>query len=55
MRGDDRLYVTIKNSGFDFVKGLYENKVVPTEEVDIVIDGMRGTVLLSDDCIIEGG
>ncbi|KAJ9576834.1 hypothetical protein L9F63_006608, partial [Diploptera punctata] len=55
VRGDDRLYVTLKNSGFKFVKGLYENKIDRNEEVDIMIDGMRGTVLLADDCTVEGG
>ena len=47
--------MTFKNSGFNFVKGLYENKVDRNEEVDVMIDGMRGTVLLADDCVIEGG
>ncbi|XP_068081097.1 5'-3' exoribonuclease 2 homolog [Anabrus simplex] len=55
VRGDDRLYVAPKNSGFVFVKGLYENKIFKEEEVDIGIDGMRGKVLLAEDCVSAGG
>jgi 5'-3' exoribonuclease 2 len=47
--------VTLKNSGFDFIKGLYENKIALSDEVDISIDGMRGSVLLAEDCVTPGG
>jgi hypothetical protein len=55
VRGDDRLYVTVKNSGYDFIKGLYENKIDTTAEVNVSIDGMQGTVLLAEDCVTVGG
>ncbi|XP_031786380.1 5'-3' exoribonuclease 2 homolog [Nasonia vitripennis] len=54
VRGDDRLYVGPDNSGFTFLKGLYENKIGYDQEVEICIDGMRGTVLLAEDCVGEG-
>ncbi|KDR24133.1 5'-3' exoribonuclease 2-like protein [Zootermopsis nevadensis] len=55
LRGDDRLYVTLKNSGYDFIKGLYENKIDFNDEVNVSIDGMQGTVLLAEDCVTQGG
>ncbi|PNF18929.1 hypothetical protein B7P43_G15788, partial [Cryptotermes secundus] len=55
VRGDDRLYVTLKNSGYDFIKGLYENEIDLTDEVNVSIDGMQGTVLLAEDCVVPGG
>ena len=55
MRGDDRLYVGPGNSNYDFIKGLYINNIKSDEEVEISIDGMRGSVLLADDCVTEGG
>jgi len=47
--------VTVNNSGFGFIKGLYENKIGATVEVDVSIDGMQGTVLLAEDCVTPGG
>jgi hypothetical protein len=55
VRGDDRLYVTLKNSGFDFIKGLYENEIAFSDEVNLSIDGMQGTVLLAEDCVVPEG
>lgn len=55
VRGDDRLYVEPTNSQFNFIKGLYTNKIKRDEEVEVSIDGMRGAVLLADDCVNEGG
>lgn len=55
VRGDDRLYVTLKNSGYDFIKGLYENEIGFIDEVSVSIDGMQGTVLLAEDCVVPGG
>ncbi|XP_026830546.1 5'-3' exoribonuclease 2 homolog isoform X2 [Ooceraea biroi] len=55
VRGDDRLYVGTGNSGYNFIKGLYTNQIGFNEEVEISIDGMRGTVVLSEDCVTEGG
>lgn len=55
MKGDDRLYIGPGNSGYDLIKGLYKNKVDFNTETEISIDGMRGTVLLAEDCVNEGG
>lgn len=54
VRGDDRLYIGLENKCYDFITGLYKNKVDPNAETDISADGMRGTVLLAEDCIGEG-
>ncbi|XP_011881333.1 PREDICTED: 5'-3' exoribonuclease 2 homolog [Vollenhovia emeryi] len=55
VRGDDRLYVGMENKGYDFVKGLYANRIGFDKEVEISVDGMRGTVCLSEDCVSDGG
>lgn len=47
--------MTVNNSGFGFIKGLYENKIGVTVEVNVSIDGMQGTVLLAEDCVPPGG
>ncbi|XP_015110782.1 5'-3' exoribonuclease 2 homolog [Diachasma alloeum] len=54
VRGDDRLYVGPGNSGYDFIKGLYTNGVDRDAETEISIDGMRGIILLAEDCVGEG-
>ncbi|XP_017883576.1 5'-3' exoribonuclease 2 homolog [Ceratina calcarata] len=54
VRGDDRLYVGLGNSGYNFVKGLYTNRMEFDVETPISIEGMRGTVLLAEDCVEEG-
>ncbi|CAL7949582.1 unnamed protein product [Xylocopa violacea] len=54
VRGDDRLYVGLGNSGYNFIKGLYTNHVGFDVETPISIDGMRGTVLLAEDCVGDG-
>jgi 5'-3' exoribonuclease 2 len=41
------------NNNYKFIKNLYINHI--DKEVEISMDGMRGTVLLSEDCVIEGG
>ncbi|GLV43464.1 Rat1 5'-3' exoribonuclease [Carabus blaptoides fortunei] len=55
IRGDDRLYVEPRNSGFMTIKALYTNGIPKDQETPIVIDGMQGTVLVADDCVSEGG
>jgi 5'-3' exoribonuclease 2 len=47
--------LTLKNSGFDFIKGLYENEIGFSDEVNVSIDGMQGTVLLAEDCVAPDG
>lgn len=55
IRGDDRLYVSHQNSGYDLLKNLYIQKVDVEAECAVSIDGMQGTVLLSDVCVEVGG
>ncbi|XP_018563382.1 5'-3' exoribonuclease 2 homolog [Anoplophora glabripennis] len=55
IRGDDRLYVSHQNSGYDLLKNLYIQKVDMEAECAVSIDGMQGTVLVSDVCIKVGG
>lgn len=54
VQGDNRLYVGLGNSGYNFIKGLYTNHVLFDAETQISIDNMRGTVLLADDCVGDG-
>lgn len=54
-RGDDRLYVSSKHSGFDTMINLYKTQVDEDAECAISFQGMRGTVLLSDVCVTFGG
>ncbi|XP_060536009.1 5'-3' exoribonuclease 2 homolog isoform X2 [Cylas formicarius] len=55
VRGDDRLYVSVKNEGYDMLSNLYKAKIDENAENAISIEGMRGTVLLSDDRVeIDG-
>lgn len=55
LRGDDRLYVSSKNQGYGFIRGLYDNKVNVDVESAILIDGMAGTVSISSQCVKTGG
>ncbi|XP_072744111.1 5'-3' exoribonuclease 2 homolog isoform X1 [Anoplolepis gracilipes] len=55
IRGNDRLYIGMENSNYNFIKGLYTNHVGFDKEIEISINGMRGTVLLSEDCVTDGG
>lgn len=55
MRGADRLYVSNKNNGYGFIRGLYTNRVTASVESAISIDGMAGTVTISNHCVKTGG
>lgn len=55
VRGDDRLYIGIGNNGYNYIKELNKNHVEFDKEFETSIEGMRGTVLLSEDCVNEGG
>ncbi|KAG8232557.1 hypothetical protein J437_LFUL013043 [Ladona fulva] len=55
VRGDDRLYVCEGHESYRYLKGLYENKIGNDTEADILSQGMRGKVLLSDDCVPYNG
>lgn len=54
VRGDDRLYVGLGNSNYNFIKELYISHVRFDVETSISVDGMRGTVLLAEDCVGDG-
>lgn len=53
-RGDDKLYMAPSNKGYKFLKGLYDNKTSPDDDVLISIDGIQGTILYADECIKPG-
>lgn len=55
IRGDDRLYVSNKNSGYDTLKSLYQHDVDPNTECAIAFEGLSGTVLLAEECVEDGG
>lgn len=54
-RGEDRLYVSSRNKGYGFLKGLYANKVQVNVESAVSMDGMQGTVMVTDECVRVGG
>lgn len=51
LRGDDRLYVSSKNEGYQLLNGLYNQKIDMEAECAVAIQGMRGTVLISESCV----
>lgn len=53
--GDDRLYVRKNHHGHSLLNSLYVNEVDQDLETHISLDGMAGTVLLSEICIEDGG
>ncbi|CAH0550389.1 unnamed protein product [Brassicogethes aeneus] len=55
IRGDDRLYLSTKSPGYGTLKGLYQQDVEFDAECAISIEGMRGTVLLAEECVDDGG
>lgn len=54
VRGDDRLYIGPHHSAYDFIKSLYKDKSNFDNETPIGIDGIKGTVLLAEDCVGDG-
>ncbi|KAL1493771.1 hypothetical protein ABEB36_009461 [Hypothenemus hampei] len=50
IRGDDRLYLSTRNEGYELLINLYKQDIDREVESAIAIQGMRGTVLLSDQC-----
>lgn len=55
LRGEDRLYVSNKNKGHGLIRGLYENRVNVDVESAILMDGMSGTITISNQCVRIGG
>ncbi|XP_030745155.1 5'-3' exoribonuclease 2 homolog [Sitophilus oryzae] len=54
IRGDDRLYVSFQNESYDLLSGMYNTKVDMNMESAVLIAGMKGTVLLSEECLQKG-
>lgn len=48
-RGEDKLYVGPENHGYAQLSGLYKKKLDPKKETSICIDGVQGTVLITDE------
>lgn len=55
IRGDDKLYVSPNNRGYDLIKCLYTQKIEYSAETAICIDGMKGTVLITEESVKIGG
>ncbi|XP_044731123.1 5'-3' exoribonuclease 2 homolog [Chrysoperla carnea] len=53
VRGDDLLYVSRKNTGYSFIRDLYQKKI-GTTEIPIAFENIQGTVLLADENVPEG-
>lgn len=53
-RGEDKLYVGPENKGYSTLSALYKNKSKSDTETSICIDGVQGTVLISDENIPTG-
>ncbi|KAK6618305.1 5'-3' exoribonuclease 2 [Polyplax serrata] len=52
-RGDDKVYIGMDNTGYTFLKGLYDSQKEETteEEFNFCFDGVQGKILLSKDFI----
>lgn len=54
-RGDDKLYIGPGNKGFSQLTSLYKKKTDTLEETTILIDGVQGFVLISQENVEQGG
>ncbi|KAL1460610.1 hypothetical protein WDU94_012582 [Cyamophila willieti] len=54
VRGDDRIYIGANNELYDLLRGLYAAKKKDVE-TEVMNEGMRGRVLLSQDNVNQGG
>lgn len=54
-RGDDKLYVGPGNKGFSELTSLYKKKTDKSVETTILIDGVQGFVLISQENVEQGG
>lgn len=55
IRGDDRMYIGPCHSQYTFLRALYEGEESKEQEQAFAADGVRGTIILSDECVSEGG
>lgn len=53
-RGDDKLYIGPGNRGYGQMTGMYKKKLDAKKETSISIDGVQGTVLISDENVQVG-
>lgn len=54
-RGDDRLYVACNSDGYKFISKLFKDKTDTNEENVMVIEGVKGTILIAEDSVTTGG
>lgn len=57
--GNDRLYVGVANPSYALIKNLYievsnANNKTKDQEVPYACEGLRGTMMVADDCVVEG-
>lgn len=50
-QGDSKLYIGPKNSKYSYIKELCKSALVGDKEIDIVIEGMKATILSADICV----
>lgn len=55
MKGTDRLYVQQDSSKYGLLKDLYLDRGNYETLTSVLIDGMEGKVMLTDDCVKIGG
>lgn len=51
MKGDSRLFVGPGNKGYNFIKKLYSNNTDVNVETSTTIEGMKGNLLIAEDCV----
>uniref|UniRef100_A0A1B6K3S3 5'-3' exoribonuclease n=1 Tax=Homalodisca liturata TaxID=320908 RepID=A0A1B6K3S3_9HEMI len=55
VRGDDRLYMNQAHTCYSFLMDITMNEANFSNETSLAADGMRGSVLISEDKVKEGG
>lgn len=55
IRGDDRLYLGPKHGQYSYLRTLYTTGLNMDQENAFSAEGMRGSIILSDVCVSEGG
>lgn len=55
IRGDDVLFLSMKTIGYEIVDGLYAENIDSKIETHVSLEGMAGTILLSEDHVQLNG
>lgn len=58
VKGDDRLYIREGHRGYGLLRSLYVEDFDKSTQIEMdgqLFEGMRGKVLLSDDCVETDG